>query len=335
VAAKYNPLVRTSGRVLITSVPYCEIDRKPIELLESHRIPFDLNPKGRKLKEKEILEIISPYEALIAGTEPLTSPVLEAAESLRLIARVGIGLDSVALAEARRRGIAVTYTPDAPTVAVAELTIAQMLALLRYTTAADAGLRQGAWRRWIGKSLNEITIGIIGVGRVGRAVLRRLKGWDPARILLNDLVVDECLSETSGYVWTNTDTIYRESDVITLHVPLTPQTKNMVGARELAVMKPDAILINMSRGNVIDEPALIAALHARPRFSAAIDVFADEPYLGELRGLPNCLLSCHMGSATRGARLAMELGATAEVIRYFAGEPPLNAVPETEYLLQE
>jgi len=324
----------STGRILVTTAPFGEIDPQPIRLLEQHNLPFMMNPLGRRLKEEELAELIEDYEVLIAGTEPITERVLKRASNLRLIARVGIGLDSVALQVAREMGIAVTYTPDAPSAAVAELTIGQMLALLRRTMAADRGMRQGVWHRWIGRRLGQLTVGVIGVGRVGQRVIRHLQGWSPLRILANDLVVDDNLSRLNGCVWTDRETILCEADVVTLHVPLTPQTRNMIGERELEMMKPDAILINMARGGIVDETALAVALRNRANFSAAVDVFTQEPYGGELAGLENCLLSCHMGSATRDCRLRMETEATEEVVRYFRGEPFANPVPEAEYAIQ-
>jgi len=323
----------TTGRVLVTTHPFGEIDRDPIDLLENAGIPYTLNPYHRRLREEELAQMIAPYEALIAGTEPITESVLAKADNLRVIARVGIGLDSVALAAARKRGIAVTYTPSAPSLAVAELTVAQMLALLRKTMTADREIRDGVWRRRIGRRLGHLTVGIIGVGRIGRLVIGHLKGWSP-RILANDLRRDLEFSRLSGCVWTDADTIYRDADVISLHVPLTPRTRGMVGERELAMMKPDAILINTARGELIDEPALVAALRKRPLFSAALDVFAEEPYTGELATLDNCILSAHMGSATRDCRFRMELEAAQEVVRYFKGEPFAVPVPDDEYASQ-
>jgi D-3-phosphoglycerate dehydrogenase len=321
----------TTGRVLVTTHPFGEIDRDPIALLETEEIPFTLNPFRRRLKERELAAMIEPYEALIAGTEPITEAVLSKAVNLRLIARVGIGLDSVALQAARRRGIAVTYTPSAPSPAVAELAVGQMLALLRKTLAVDREIRDGVWHRRIGRRLGLMTVGIIGVGRIGRLVIGHLKGWSP-RVLANDLKRDSEFSKQSGCVWTDVDTIYREADIISLHVPLTPRTRGMIGKRELAAMKPDAILINTARGELIDEAALAEALRKRPAFSAALDVFHDEPYTGELATLDNCTLSSHMGSATRDCRLQMELEAAQEVVRYFKKEPFAIPVPEEEYL---
>jgi len=321
-------------RVLITTSPFGEADPAALRLLDEEGIVYTVNPFGRRLREEELAEMIGPYEVLIAGTEPITDKTLQRASNLRLIAHTGIGLDNIPLAAARARGIAVTYTPSAPSAAVAELTIGQMLALLRGTVNADRGMRQGVWNRRIGRRISGLTIGVIGVGRVGRLVIEHLQAFRPVRILANDVITDEQFATAMGCLWTDKETIFREADIITLHVPLTRHTRAMIGNRELQIVKHDAILINTSRGGIIDEAALAAALRARHTLSAAIDVFGEEPYTGELATLENCLLSCHMGSCTRDSRLQMELGAAQEVVRYFHGEPFACPVPEEEYLDQ-
>jgi D-3-phosphoglycerate dehydrogenase len=317
--------------ILITTSPFGENDPAALKLLEEHDIRYTMNPFGRRLREQELADLIGPYEVVIAGTEPITRAVLDRARHLRLLAHTGIGLDNIDLAAARARGIAVTYTPSAPSPAVAELTIGQMIALLRKTYAADSGIRRGTWNRHIGRRLGNLTIGVVGVGRVGRLVLQHLQGFQPKRVLANDIRIDEELARWMGFTWTDKETIFREADVITLHVPLTRETRHLIGQSELAMMKRDAVLINTSRGEIVDETALIGALRARPQFSAAIDVFEQEPYHGELLKVENCLLSCHMGSCTDDCRLQMETEAAMEVIRYFRGEPFLTPVPDSEY----
>jgi D-3-phosphoglycerate dehydrogenase len=321
-------------RVLITTSPFAEADPKALRLLEAEGIAYTLNPFGRRLRKEEFEELIQPHEVVIAGTEPITDAALARAPNLRLIAHTGIGLDNIPLAAARARGIAVTYTPSAPSPAVAEFTVGQMLTLLRYTAVADRGMRSGVWNRLIGRRLSGLTVGIIGVGRVGRLVIRHLEGFTPLRILANDLITDHPFARETGLTWTDKETIFRESDIITLHVPLTRQTRHMIGRRELEMMKPEAILLNTSRGGIVDEAALAAFLRGRPNFSVAIDVFEEEPYSGELTALENCLLSCHMASCTDDCRLQMEVEAAQEVIRYFRGEPYATPVPESEYLIQ-
>lgn len=321
-------------RILITTSPFGESDPRALQMLDDEGIAYTRNPFGRRLREPEVAELIGPYEVMIAGTEPITDAVLERAPNLRLIAHTGIGLDNIHLASARARGIAVTYTPSAPSPAVAELVIGQMLALLRGTVKADRDLRHGVWNRLIGRRIHGLTVGVIGVGRVGRLVIGHLKTFSPARILANDLILDDAFARLTGCIWTDKETIFREADIITLHVPLTRHTRHLIGERELAIIKPDAILINTSRGNIVDEAALAVALRSRPALSAAIDVFDEEPYAGELTNLENCLLSCHMGSCTQDSRLQMETEAAREVIRYFRGEPFACTVPEMEYLIQ-
>ena len=163
-------------KVLITTVPFGEIDREPIDLLESNNISYDINPLGRKLTEDDLKEMISEYSILIAGTEPITDAVLQRGEKLELISRVGIGLDSVDLMAARRRGIHVSYTPDAPAPAVSELTIGLMLSLLRKVQRSNVEMHDGEWKRYFGKRLSESTVGIIGLGRIGRRVVHHLSG---------------------------------------------------------------------------------------------------------------------------------------------------------------
>ena len=323
-------------KVLITAVSFGQADPDPIRLLEQEHLSYVINPYGRRLRAEELAGIIGPYEVVIAATDPITEAVLDAAPNLRLIARIGIGLDNVPLAATRERGIAVTYTPDAPAAAVAEFTIGQMLAVLLELVEfrIARGMRRGEWHRWAGRRLGLLTAGVIGVGRVGRRGVGHLQSFHPMRILLNDVSIDEDFARSNRCIWTDRETIFREADIITLHVPLTPQTRNMVGEQQLAMMKPDAILINTARGGIVNEAALVAALRARTNFSAAVDVFVEEPYEGELSRLENCLLSCHMGSGTRDCRLRMEMEAAQEVVRYFRGDPFASPVPDAEYLMQ-
>ena len=321
-------------RILITTSPFGDADPTALRILDKEGIAYTLNPYGRRLQAEELAELIGPYEVMIAGTEPITEAALDRAPNLRLIAHTGIGLDNIPLAAARARGIAVTYTPSAPSPAVAELTIGQMLSLLRRTVNADRGLREGVWNRYIGRRLSGLTVGVIGVGRVGRLVIRHLQAFQPLRILANDVITDSAFGDSMRCSWTDKETIFRQADVITLHVPLTQQTRGMIATTELEMMKPDAILINTARGGIINEGSLATTLRSRPNFSAAIDVFEEEPYTGELATLENCLLSCHMASCTRDCRLQMEIEAVQEVVRYFRGEPFAIPVPEAEYLIQ-
>lgn len=322
-----------SGRVLITTVPFGEEDRRPLALLEGGGIEYILNPLGRRLRAEELAELVSEVDVLIAGTEPITAAVLDRASRLRLIARVGIGLDSVDLLAARQRDILVSYTPDAPAPAVAEMTMGLMLSLLRSLPQADRGMRGGVWRRIAGRRLAELTVGVIGVGRVGTRVIRHLQGFGP-RILANDLVPDLEFGTAHRVQFVDKETIYREADILTLHLPLTPLTRNLITRREIDLMKRDALLINTSRGNLVNEHDLALRLKEGRLAGAAMDVFAQEPYSGELITLDNCLLTCHMGSMSRDCRAQMELEATQEAVRFLCHEPLRQLVPPEEYAMR-
>lgn len=321
-------------KALITTVPFGDKNRLPIEQLEAAGINYLINPIGRKLKEDELAEMVTDFDVLIAGTEPITDKVMEKAKCLKLISRVGIGLDSVDLLAAERRGIHVSYTPDAPAPAVAELTIGLMLSLLRSVHNVNAQMHRGEWQRHFGRRIPEVTIGIIGTGRIGGRVLRRLVAFGTPRVLVNDTHPDANVAPGLKLEWVDKETIYREADVISLHVPLTGQTKNMIRREHLLLMKKDAIVINTARGGIINEQDLAEVLKSGHLSGAAVDVFNQEPYNGELAQIEHCLLTAHMGSMSIDCRTRMEIEATEEAIRFLTGQPLQGLVPPEEYDVQ-
>lgn len=321
-------------KTLITTVPFADMNRLPIELLEGAGIDYLINPIGRKLKEDELAEMVSDFDVLIAGTEPITEKVMAQAKCLKLISRVGIGLDNVDLLAAERRGIQVSYTPDAPAPAVAELTIGLMLSLLRSVHVVNAQMHRGEWQRHFGRRIPEVTIGIIGAGRIGRRVLRCLSTFGTPRILVNDTHADSRVAQQIKLEWADKKTIYRESDVISLHVPLTGKTKNMIRRAHLLQMKKDALIINTSRGGIINEQDLAAVMATGHLSGAAIDVFNQEPYTGRLAQIERCLLTSHMGSMSIDCRTRMEIEATEEAVRFLTSQPMQGLVPAEEYDVQ-
>jgi len=319
--------------ILVSTIPFGEIDPRPLEMLKRAGAKVTINPLGRKLRESDLVDIIPDFDVLIAGTELISSNVLEKAERLKLIARVGIGLDSVDLGAARARGIRVCYTPDAPSPAVAELTIALMIDLLRLVQVSSYRMRQGEWYRYLGRRLSEVTIGIIGVGRIGGRVIDHLAGFDCKRILINDIdsavVIPRHPTCTTEHV--DKAMIYREADIISLHVPLTTQTRNLVTKNEIVRMKPGTLLINTARGGIINEQDLFDALQSGHLGGAAIDVFEQEPYNGNLVSLDQCLLTAHMGSMSVDCRARMEIEAAEEAVQFIRGDPLKSQVPQEEY----
>lgn len=269
------------------------------------------NPFGRKLTEDEAINLIEKYrpDGIVAGVEPLTRRVLESAKGLRVISRCGIGLDSVDLAAAKELGIAVCNTPDAPTSSVAEFALALMLCLARKVNILDAGIKAGGWKGPGGVLMKGRTVGLVGCGRIGTYVARLVSafgctviGYDPF-IKAHDVCKMVPLQE-----------LLQTADIISLHVPYTPENHHMLGVEQFEMMKPGAMLINVSRGGLVDEDALYDALVAKKLYGAGLDCFEQEPYNGKLIKLGNVLLAPHSGAAALEARMEMETEAVKNLL---------------------
>jgi D-3-phosphoglycerate dehydrogenase len=322
------------AKALITTVPFGDKNRLPLEMLEDAGIQYLINPHNTRLTEEQLADMVTDFDVIIAGTEKITDKVMRRATNLKLISRVGVGLDGVDLMAAKRRGIRVSYTPEAPGPAVAELTLGLMLTLLRSVHVSNAQMHQGKWQRIFGRRLAEITIGVIGVGRIGTRVLRRTRSFGTPRILVNDLVPNYELSREFKLDWVTKERIYSEADIITLHLPLTRLTKNMIRRDQLMAMKGDAMIINTARGGIINEQDLYEVMKSGHLSGAAIDVFEHEPYKGPLAQIDRCLLTAHMGSMSVDCRTRMEIEATDEAVRFLTGKPLASEVPQVEYDVQ-
>ena len=318
----------------VSTHPFGAVDSIARDLLEGNFDEVRYNQFGRKITSAELSEELEDIDVLVAGTEKISSEVLAKAERLKLICRVGIGLDSVPLQELKSRGVQCTYTPDAPAPAVAELTLGLMLNLLRGVTIADRSVKQGKWERIFGKRLAECTIGVIGTGRIGGRVIRRLSAFGSPTVLANSKEIDDTVCRDLKIQWVSKNEIYRRSDLISIHVPLTEETKNMIGKDQLSMFKPNAYLINTSRGGIVNEVDLADALTANVLQGAAIDVFETEPYVGALAECPNAILTCHMGSMTEDCRNRMEVEAVQDAVNFVQNLPLKRPVPKQEYDLQ-
>ena len=321
-------------KIFISTVPFSTGDSKPRDLLEDSSIFYSVNPLGRKLRPEELGELIGDHDVLIAGTEKIDAAVLDNATRLKLIVRVGIGLDSVDLAAARARNIAVSYTPDAPTAAVSELTIGLMLNLMRSIHTSDRELHAGRWERKFGERIGDSTIGVVGAGRIGLRVIGHLLGFNCPRILVNDLDENILLPQSISVERCSFQRVLKQSDLITIHVPLSKTTRNLIAHDEIRSMKNSAYLLNTSRGGIVNESVLSKALEDELIAGAAIDTFEDEPYKGPLQHAERCLLTAHMGSMSKDCRARMEIEATEEAMRFCRGEHLRQPVPEEEYEAQ-
>jgi lactate dehydrogenase-like 2-hydroxyacid dehydrogenase len=267
----------------------------------------------------------------ILGTDRWTAAMLGEASRLRLIALTAVGFDMVDVAAATARGVLVTNTPDVLTETVADLTFALLLAAARRVCETERWMRTGQWQTLgvtpMGRDVHHATLGIVGLGRIGAAVAERARGFRMP-VLYFDFVRREDVEREFGYRFVPLDTLLRESDFVTLHVPLLPQTSGMIGTAQLAVMKPTAYLINAARGPVVDEQALIAALQAGRIAGAGLDVYENEPLHSSspLLAMENVITLPHVGSATEATRQAMVDLATDNVLAVLQGKPPLTPV---------
>jgi len=276
--------------------------------------------------EKEVADVDA-----VLGTHRFTAALMDKAPRLRLVALTSVGFDMVDIEAATQRHILVTNTPDVLTDTVADLTFALMLAAGRRICEMDRWLRAGQWKiagvtpmAW---DIHHATLGIIGMGRIGSAVGRRALAFH-MKVRYHDTVRKRDLEKQHGYEFVDQETLLRESDFVTLHVPLLPETKGMMGAAQLALMKPTAFLINTSRGPVVNERDLIQALREGGIAGAALDVFEKEPVdmANPLLKMENVVILPHVGSATEATRTAMLELAVNNVLAVLQGKPPLTPV---------
>jgi len=321
-------------KVLITTVPFGDANDLPLRLLKKNNIDYLINPLNKKLTEAELIEIVEDFDVIIAGTEEISKKVMHKAQNLKMISRVGIGLDSVDLVEARKKGILVSYTPDAPAPAVSELSVGLILSLIRSTHLSNIEMHRGNWHRYFGRRIPNCKIGIVGFGRIGQGLVKHLVSFSPEKIFVNEINLDK-LSEYSDKVnFVSKEFLYENADVISFHVPLTSKTKNMVRYEHLIKMKSDAVIINTSRGGIVNEDDLYKVMKSGHLSGAAVDVFDKEPYDGKLNKLDNIILTAHMGSMSKDCRSTMEIEATEEAIRFIKGEKLIGLVPDDEYEVQ-
>jgi len=272
---------------------------------------------GPALDEAVLCDLIAPYHAVITrGRVPLTAPVIAAAPNLRIIARAGVSAENIDVGEAEARGIEVTPPPDAPAIAAAEMTLALIFAVARRLACASQSVKAGHWEpsAFTGVGLAGRTLGIVGLGRVGREAARRALALG-MRVIVNQTRATSELAEEWRVEQVDLRDLLQRADFVSLHVPLRAGNRNLIGAAELALMKPTAYLINTARGGLIDEAALLAALDAGQLAGAALDVFADEPQPNPaLVAHPRVLATPHIAGSTEDARRSAALTAAERVL---------------------
>lgn len=310
-------------RILVTPTSYGKFNPRLKTDLEAAVGEVIYNPTGKPLSSEEVALLLPGMDGYIAGLDQIDRQALSAADNLKVIVRYGAGVDKVDLAAAAEKGIIVSNTPGANAVAVAELALCLILMLARQIQPAVSALKKGEWPRVPGLSLQEKTVGIIGLGAIGKQLALRLVNFD-CRVIAHDPYADAQFAAHNHIELVSQETLVAESDFISLHCPVLPATVGMVNETFLQSMKKGAFLVNTSRGEVVVESALIKALESGHLAGAALDTFEKEPPdpSNLLLSMPQVICTPHLGAQADGATNNMGKMALEECLRVLRGEPP-------------
>ncbi|ADG91415.1 hydroxyacid dehydrogenase [Thermosphaera aggregans] len=302
-------------KILVAS----RIHEKAIQLLKENGFEVTIVEEPH---EDELARIIKGFDGLIVRSKPLvTKKVIESADRLKVIARAGVGLDNIDVKAAEQRGIALINAPESSTQSVAELAIGLMLAVARKIAFSDRRMREGYWakKEAMGVELSGKTLGVIGAGRIGSAVARIAKYGFNMHILYYDVACRDDLNKELGAECVSIEELLKRSDIVTIHVPLLPETRHMINEEKLRLMKKTAILINTSRGAVVDTAALVKALSEGWIAGAGLDVFEEEPLPKDhpLTKLDNVVLTPHIGASTKEAQEKAGVEVARKIVEFF------------------
>jgi len=316
-------------KVLVTPTSFARYNKNLAKNLEDEVGEVIYNTTGKPLKEEDLIPIIGKFDAMIAGLDEITSKVIENAKNLKIIARYGTGVDKVDLEAAKKAGIYVTNTPGANSVSVAELTIGLAIAAARNIITADIETKKGGWPRLSGISLRNKTFGIIGFGSIGKELAKRLSLFE-MKILAYDIYFDKEFALKYNVEQVSLENLFKKSDFISLHAPVTPETINIINKENLEKVKEGVIIINTARGELIDEDALYDSLVSGKVKAAALDAFKKEPpdANNKLLTLKQVIVTPHMGAATDNASDEMTRISIEECIAVLKGKKPKFAVIE-------
>ena len=311
------------SRVLISSPLVSETeDAEAIASLRAagHELTFRPDLVGKS--EDDVIAAIDGMHGVVASTEPYTRRVIESSQTLRVLSRTGVGYDAIDLDAATDRSVAVCTTVGSNDRTVADWAVLAMLALSRKLPAAMDGMSDGRWVRPVGLDFWGKTIGIIGLGAIGKHVTRRVRAFE-CEVLAYDVVKDDAFAAEIGVRYVEIDQLVEQSDFVTVHTLLVPATRGMINEQRLRRMKPTAYLVNTSRGPIVDEGALLDALRARAIAGAGLDVYDTEPLPPDhpLRSAPNTVLTPHLGYVTTGNYVKFYREAVEDIAAHLRGEP--------------
>ncbi len=302
-------------KVLITPRSYGKTDAAVFDMLHEAGLQAVVNDTGGIYDKAAMLERVVDCDGVILGVDPMDAEVISAAKHLKAISKYGVGVDNIDLAAAEARNIKVSRAVGSNSEAVADYAFALMLALSRKVVQIDANCRRGDWRKLTTRDVSHATLGLLGFGAIGKLVAKRAKGFD-MRVLAYDPYWDADYAKANGIVRADAEQIFQESDFLSLHLPLLPETKGYVGREQIAAMKSTAVIINTARGGLIDEPAMLEALRSGRIAGAGLDAFAEEPPSDPAwLSLDNVILGSHCAASTEGAARKMGRLATENLIR--------------------
>jgi D-3-phosphoglycerate dehydrogenase / 2-oxoglutarate reductase len=317
-----RPVAPAWPGAVLCATPVLSAHREHLAALTEAGLEIRWNDRGRVLTEPELIERLDGVAATVAGLEHYTERVFAAAPDLKIVARMGVGHEHVDVAAATRHGVAVAMAFGTNHDAVADHALALMAAAAHRIAAYDRKVRSGGWGTLLHGRLHETTVGVVGFGRVGRAVAKRCLGFN-MDVLVADPVADADTVARLGYRLVDLDELLRQSDFVSLHAPLTPETHYLIDARRLGLMKPTAVLVNTARGGLVDEAALVAALQGGQLGGAALDVFEVEPLPdGPLRRLEQVVLTPHVGGVSAASLQAMAARTSDNIIAVLRGRDP-------------
>lgn len=314
-------------RVLVTPNSYAKYDPQLKIQLETQVGEVIYNKTGKPLSSAQVADLLPGVDGYIAGVDHIDRDALASADSLKVIVRYGVGIDRVDLAAASEKGIILSNTPGANASSVAELALGLMLALARQIPQASIAIGQGQWPRLHGLTLETKTIGIIGLGAIGKELAKRLGNFN-CRIVAYDPYADHEFAQKHNVDFVGLDDLIANADFISLHLPVLPETRAMVDEKFIHAMKPGSFLINTARGELIVEDALIEGLQSGHLCGAALDAFSKEPpdAHNPLLAIPQVICTPHLGAQTDGAANTMGRMALHECLRVLKGEKPLYRV---------
>lgn len=292
--------------IFISTIPFGTTSDEPLKLIMDSSLTYQINPLGRKITEEELSGYMSDVRGLVAGTEPITRKVMDNAPKLEVISRLGVGTDNIDLEYAHDRNIKIQTSDKGLYDSVAEFTLGLILNLFRNISSSNQDMRNGKWEKKIGIDIKGSVIGIIGAGKIGKKVINLLLPFSPKKILVYDPHLDAPIPGTS---FVDLEDLLRMADLITIHAPLMDSTREMISKKEFRLMQTNSILVNTSRGDLVNQEDLYYALSEKKIAAAALDVFSSEPYQGQLTSLDNCFATPHIAPMTRQSRESMELEA--------------------------